>query len=73
MYSIFQQAVKEAQDALNKQKDLLKARNKDISERTNEKKFLEKEHNAAQLKIQELDYKVTKCTKESQDASRTVS
>lgn len=72
-YFPFQEAVKDAQKLLNKQKEILKATNKDISQKINEKKTLQKEANNAQLKSQELDHNIQKCTKQSHDAVKTVS
>lgn len=65
--------MKEAQDAVNKQKDLLKACNKDISKRIAEQKDLQKEHHGSQLKIQELDHKISKFQSDSRSAAREVS
>jgi structural maintenance of chromosome 2 len=65
--------VKEAQDAVNKQKDLLKACNKDISQRIGDQKDLQKEHHGSQLKIQELEHKISKFQSDSKSAAREVS
>ena len=67
-----QDEVKAAQGELNKHKDLLKARNKDITAAATEQRALQKESSAAQLKVQELQHKVTKVQKDSQDAARQV-
>lgn len=64
--------MKAAQGELNKHKDLLKARNKDITAAATEQRALQKESSAAQLKVQELQHKVTKVQKDSQDAARQV-
>ena len=67
-----QDEVKGAQGELNKHKDLLKARNKDINAAATQQRALQKESSAAQLKVQELQHKVTKGQKDSQDAARQV-
>ena len=64
--------VKEAQQELNKQKDLLKECNKDITEKTREHKDLSKELSDTDLKMTEYEHKLTKCNKEAKDADRTV-
>lgn len=64
--------MKEAQEALNKQKDLLKACNKDISQRIGEQKDLQKENHSSQLKIQELEHKISKFQNDSKSAAREV-
>ena len=71
-WSFLKAEVKEAQQELNKQKDLLKACNKDINEKTREHKDLGKELYDAELKITEFEHKVTKCNKDAKDADRTV-
>ena len=65
--------MKAAQAMLAAQKELLKACNKDISEKINDQRALQKDDNAAQLQLQELEHKVTKCKKDAKDAARQVS
>ncbi|XP_013399508.1 structural maintenance of chromosomes protein 2 [Lingula anatina] len=65
-------AVKEAQAEVNKQKELLKARNKEISAKHTEQKNLQKETNATQLKMQEMEHKIAKHNRESKDAAKLV-
>ncbi|XP_067679791.1 structural maintenance of chromosomes protein 2-like [Haliotis asinina] len=65
-------AVKEAQDELNKQKELLKSCNKDINSKVAAQRELQKENNSAQLKIQEMEHKITKHQKDSRDAVKQV-
>lgn len=65
--------MKVAQGEVNKQKDLLNACNKDINSAASEQRALQKEHSASELKVQELQHKVTKGQKDSQDAARQVS
>ncbi|XP_033737632.1 structural maintenance of chromosomes protein 2-like isoform X2 [Pecten maximus] len=64
--------VKEAQSELNKQKELLKACNSDINQKVEEQHSLTKEHHAAELKIQELEHKMSKFQSDSQAAARQV-
>ncbi|XP_069125858.1 structural maintenance of chromosomes protein 2-like [Argopecten irradians] len=64
--------VKEAQTELNKQKELLKACNTDINQKVEEQHTLTKEHHAAELKIQELEHKVSKFKSDSQSAATQV-
>ncbi len=64
--------VKQAQEELNKQKDLLKECNKDINEKIREHKDLGKEVNDTDLKITEFEHKVTKCNKDAKDAEKNV-
>ena len=65
--------MKEAQEGVNKQKALLKACNQDIQAKVTEQKNLQKESHASDLKIQELEHKVSKFQKDSKDAARQVS
>ncbi|KAJ8305459.1 hypothetical protein KUTeg_016004 [Tegillarca granosa] len=65
-------AVKEAQAELNKQKDLLKSCNKDINQKVNEQKQLQKDHHNSELKIQELEHKITKFQADTKGAARLV-
>ena len=67
-----QKAVKEAQAALSKQKELLKACNKDINAKISEQHALQKDDKTAQVQLQELEHKVTKCNKDAKDAARQV-
>ena len=67
-----QEAVKEAQKALNEQKEILKACNKDIEQRRAEQNSLSREGNAADLQLQELDHKITKSHKDSKEAAKLV-
>ena len=64
--------MKKAKDVLNSQKDLLKACNKDINERLAEQKELQQDSKAAQLQMQEMEHKISKCNKDAKDAARQV-
>ena len=70
---VVQAEVKEAQAALNKQKEKLKECNREIGEKIGEQKSMQKESNEAQLKVQELEHKVTEHKRSSEDAARMVS
>ena len=70
--SPFQDVVKAAQEEVNKQKALLKACDKDIGQRVAEQKNIQKEGHNAEIKIKELDNKITKMQKDSNDATRQV-
>ncbi len=72
MHRVFQAEVKEAQRELNKQKDLLKECNKDITDKMREHKELNKELYDVDLKITESDHKVAKCNKDAKEADKTV-
>ena len=65
--------MKAAQEEVNKQKALLKACDKDIGQKVAEQKSLQKEGHSAEIKIKELDNKITKMQKDSNDAARLVS
>jgi len=60
------------QDKLNAQKTLLKGCNHEISEAHGEKTQLMKEISNTDLQIQELDHKVSKCNKDTNDAAKLV-
>ena len=64
--------MKAAQEEVNKQKALLKACDKEIGQRVSEQKNIQKEGHTAEIKIKELDNKITKMTKDSNDATRQV-
>lgn len=64
--------MKDAQLELNKQKDLLKACNKDIGQKVNEQKQLQKDHHNSELKTQELEHKITKFQADTKGAARLV-
>ncbi len=64
--------MKEAQQLLNQQKDLLKACNQDISQKVAQRKQLHKDQNEAQLKIRELEHKQEKHNKDTREAARQV-
>jgi len=64
--------VKEAQAELNKQKELLKSCNKDINQKGSEQKDYQKEHHSSQLKVQELEHKMSKFQADSKAATRQV-
>ena len=64
--------MKQAQEALNKQKDVLKATDNDIKKKISEQKQLQKDVNNCQLKMQELEHNVEKYNKQSNDAARQV-
>ncbi|KAL5017230.1 hypothetical protein ScPMuIL_006819 [Solemya velum] len=65
-------AVKEAQALLNKQKQLLKSCNKDISDKVCEQRDMQKDCHNSELKIQELEHKISKFQKDSRDSARQV-
>lgn len=69
---LFQDGVKAAQADVAQQKELLKARNKDINAAAAEQRGLQKEASNGQLKIQESQHKITKLQKDSQEAGRQV-
>ena len=69
---MFQAAVKEAQQAVNDQKALLKSCNKDINEKVSQQHSLHKESSNIDLKLKELDHKVSKCNKDAKEAARQV-
>ena len=62
-----QARVKECQENLNQQKELLNACNKEIRVATKELKGFQDENKKIQLEIQELDHKKNKLQKESKD------
>jgi len=64
--------VQAAQDAVNAHKELLKGCNKGIGEHQSMQKSRQKESNAAELQITELNHKVAKCSRDSKDAARQV-
>jgi flagellar biosynthesis GTPase FlhF len=68
----FQAQLKEAQEKLNAQKDLLKGCSKEINEMQAERSRIVKDFNNAQLQLQELQHKETKYQKESKDAAKLV-
>ena len=57
---------------MKKQKDLLKACDNDINNAVAEQRSLQKEHGDSELKIKEMEHKISKGQKESQDAARQV-
>jgi len=65
-------AVKKAQDALNQHKATLKAYNEDISNCDREKREKKKENDECELKIQEMEHKITKFQKDSKETCRYV-
>ena len=67
-----QASLKEVQDRLNAQKNLLKGCNHEISEAHAEKSQLTKDISNTQLEIQELEHKVSKCNKDTNDAAKLV-
>ena len=64
--------LKEVQERLNAQKKLLKGCNREIGEAHAEKSQLVKDMNNMQLQVQELEHKVSKCNKDSNDAAKLV-
>ena len=64
--------MKAAQAELNKQKELLKSRNKDINDKVMEQRELQKEGNKSELAIKELEHKITKHQKDARDAVKMV-
>lgn len=63
---------KVAQEAVNTQKALLKACNKDIGDRITEQKNLQKEGHSSEIKVKELENKIVKFQKDSKDAAKMV-
>ena len=61
------------QDKLNAQKNLLKGCNEEINEAHAEKSQLIKDVSNTQLQVQELEHKVNKCNKDTNDAAKLVS
>lgn len=72
-YVFLQDVVKAAQEEVNKQKALLKECDKDIGQKVAEQKNLQKEGHTAEIKIKELENKISKMQKDSNDAARLVS
>jgi len=64
--------MKEAQEKLNEQKKLLKGCNREINEAHAEKSQLVKDMNNVQLQVQELEHKMSKCNKDTNDAAKLV-
>ena len=64
--------LKEVQERLNAQKKLLKGCTREIGEAHAEKSQLVKDMNNMQLQVQELEHKVSKCNKDSNDAAKLV-
>ena len=64
--------MQEVQGRLDDQKQLLRACDKDISERAQEQQALHKQVNQVQLQVQETEHKLSKMTKDSRDAARQV-
>jgi len=60
------------QDKLNAQKTLLKGCNHEISEAHGEKTHLLKDMSNMELQVQELEHKVSKCNKDTNDAAKLV-
>jgi len=69
---LLQASLKEVQDKLNAQKHLLKGCNHEISEAHAEKAQITKDVSDTQLQIQELEHKVSKCNKDTNDAAKLV-
>jgi len=67
-----QAGLKEVQEKLNAQKTLLKGCNREIGEAHAEKSQLVKDMNNKQLEVQELEHKVSKCNKDTNDAAKLV-
>jgi septal ring factor EnvC (AmiA/AmiB activator) len=57
---------------VTKQKDLLKACNKDINKKVDEQKRLTKDLHSSELKIQELEHKIAKYQTDSKTAAKQV-
>jgi len=66
-------SLKELQEKLNTQKNLLKGCNQEISEAQAQRAQLVKDISNTQLDIQELEHKVSKCNKDTNDAAKLVS
>ncbi|XP_055956394.1 structural maintenance of chromosomes protein 2-like [Patella vulgata] len=65
-------AVLQAQEAVNKQKLLLRAKNKEIGEKVAEQRTCQKEIKTTKLEMQDLDHKITKHQKDFRDAIKLV-
>jgi chromosome segregation ATPase len=68
----FQAQLKDVQGQLTNQKELLKGCSKEISEMQAERSQIARDFNNAQLQLQELAHKETKCQKDSKDAAKLV-
>lgn len=69
---LLQDEVTKAQEALNEQKEKLRACNKDIVQHQGEQQKLHKDINKAELQAQDLQHKVSKVNRDSADASKQV-
>jgi len=67
-----QTGLKEVQERLNAQKKLLKGCNHEIGAAHAEKSQLVKDMSNVQLQVQELEHKVSKCNKDTNDAAKLV-
>ncbi|XP_068676105.1 structural maintenance of chromosomes protein 2-like isoform X1 [Montipora foliosa] len=65
-------AVQEAADELNKQKETLRACNEAISEKVSEQRDLQKQCQGIQLELKEMDHKVSKFQRDSNEAATKV-
>ena len=65
-------ALKELQEKLNAQKNLLKGCSREINEANAEKAQITKDMSNVQLQVQELEHKVAKCNKDTNDAVKLV-
>ena len=64
--------LKDVQERLNAQKKLLKGCNREIGEAHAEKSQVVKDMSNMQLQVQELEHKVSKCNKDTNDAAKLV-
>ena len=65
-------SLKEVQEKLTAQKQLLKGCNREINEAHAEKSHLVKDISNVQLQVQELNHKVDKCKKDTNEAAKLV-
>jgi len=65
-------SLSELQEKLNAQKNLLKGCNREINEAQAERSRLAKDISNTQLEIQELELKVNKCNRDTNDAAKLV-
>ncbi|XP_033827230.1 structural maintenance of chromosomes protein 2 [Periophthalmus magnuspinnatus] len=66
-------AVRKAQEELDKQKEVIMSQDKELKGKSSEANKISEQNNELQLKIKEMDHKISKHHKESQDAADKVS
>lgn len=69
---VFQASVKEAQEALAKQKNIIMAQDKEIKAKSAEAVKHREQNNESQLKVKELEHNITKHKRETADAAAKV-